>query len=506
MRHARAARLAGLLGLLGGLACDGQDSAEHDMRAAETPEARPREAQDAELADRWRETPIFRSGSRLRARIATGGGGASAFGGFFDSELHVPCGFALADDGEYRCLPEVADGRIRFLDAECTQPIYEPFDVAQGGGCSSSVGTFITDWAGPDLTCSEAYRRRVMRVGKTLAPVMAYGLGSAGCTRQTVMPCPHEVESLPAEMFMRGRFEVEPADHGITIDWLEYDDGARVIGRLRDSERETNCGPMPAVFADRCIPTDQAHVFGDIFSSEGCTGASVALDFSREPCTTSAVVIAWEMDECQDYSPKAFELGSVLSNAFVSTKGGCEKHVSTPDQWFYAVGEPLAARELPPLRSARVGTARLGVRYYATADGRPLLYDDEPFYDTELDRPCHPEPFADGTQRCVPQWKQIGDIGQAGPFADAACTQRVVPMEVSDTGCRRAPEFVRVHSALPDLRLRDLYEVDAHLSDDDMTLFYLDGKACKPFPAEAGYDYYLAGKRLELAEIKQSIE
>jgi hypothetical protein len=503
MRHARAARLTGLLSLLGGLACDGQEPVELDGRAAEAPKV----AQDPALAESWRASPIFRSGSRLRARIATGGGEAVAFGGFHDSELHVPCGFALAEDGEYRCLPEVADGRIRFLDAECTQPVYDPFGSAEGDGCTTSVGGLVTDWAGPDLTCNEAYRRRVYRVGEALEPAMAYDLGTSGCQPQSVMSCPHQVAPLPAAMFLRGQFEAEPVDHDIAIDWLEYDDGARVIGRLTDSVRQANCGPMPTLFADRCVPTDQAHVFGDIFSSEGCTGSFVALDFSREPCTSSSVVIAWEMDECEDYSLQAFQLGDALTSAFVATKAGCEKHASAPDQGFYAVGAPLSARELPPLRHALAGSARLAVRYYASADGKPLLYDDESFQDKQLDRPCHPEPFADGTQRCVPEWKQIGDVGQAGPFADADCTQRVVPLLAGTSICGgRDPEFVRVHAAVPDLRLTDVFEIGARLPADSMTLFYLDGKTCRSLSPDPFSAYHWVGKRLDLAVVKQTVE
>lgn len=500
MRHTRAARLGGLLGLLAGLGCDGSAAPETDMRTAREPRST-----DPELLERWQSAPIFHSGRRLRARSLTGGGDAATFTGFRDSELNVPCGFALADDGEYRCLPEVADGRVRYRDAQCTEPVYEPYWKPQGDECSHATGAFVTDYAGPDQACGEAFRRRVYRVGSALPAGGLYDFGDVGCEPVSVADCPYEVAPVPAEEFERGEFRAEPSDHGIGIEWLEYDDGARVIGRLRDSARDASCGPMPSLFDDRCVPSDQAHAFGDIFSNEGCTGSMVALDFSREPCTDSSVVIVWNANECSVYQPRAFELGSVLSHAFVSTTAGCESYAAPLDQPFYAIGKALTAPELPPLRHARIGRARLVVRYYASLDGQPLLFETEPFYDTKLATPCHPEPFADGTRRCVPAWKQIGDVNQRGPFVDAECTERVVPMLRSTNGCGEDPELVRVHSDEPDLSLEDVYTIGESVSAGT-ELYYHAGGKCRELTPDPSNKYHRFGKRLDLAVLREVVD
>jgi hypothetical protein len=61
------------------------------------------------------------SGSRLRAKIRDGGGGAVRFAGWFDTELGVPCSFVLARDGQLRCLP----GPLAVhSDPTCTMPVW----------------------------------------------------------------------------------------------------------------------------------------------------------------------------------------------------------------------------------------------------------------------------------------------------------------------------------------------------------------------------------------------
>ena len=88
-------------------------------------------------------------------------------------------------------------------------------------------------------------------------------------------------------------------------------------------------------------------------------------------------------------------------------------------------------------------------------------------------------------------------------YLDHNATTPLLPEVV---GCGREPEFVRLHSDLPDLRVSDLFEVGARLPIDSLTLFYRDGKACKGFSPDPSNNYHVVGKRLDLAIIKQSVE
>jgi len=76
------------------------------------------------------QSRLYKSGTRLKARVLETGDGAQQFLGWFDSELGVKCEFATAPDGKTRCLPRrhVRPEGLFYLDQDCSrEPII--FDI-----------------------------------------------------------------------------------------------------------------------------------------------------------------------------------------------------------------------------------------------------------------------------------------------------------------------------------------------------------------------------------------
>src|SRR5262245_60483032 len=60
---------------------------------------------DDETGDDGPAEPAWGSGSRMRARVLDGGGGALRQSGWHDTQLDLDCNIAPVGDGEGRCVP-----------------------------------------------------------------------------------------------------------------------------------------------------------------------------------------------------------------------------------------------------------------------------------------------------------------------------------------------------------------------------------------------------------------
>jgi hypothetical protein len=85
------------------------------------------------------EPPFYKSGTRLRARLAVPESGPPLFLGWFDTELNESCSFLRTSDGALRCVPETRgsppfgivapDGSVQppapwyYQDSACEQPL-----------------------------------------------------------------------------------------------------------------------------------------------------------------------------------------------------------------------------------------------------------------------------------------------------------------------------------------------------------------------------------------------
>jgi hypothetical protein len=76
------------------------------------------------------EAALYKSGSRIKARVSRTADGAQAFGGWYDSERGADCMFLPAADGRVRCLPSLASGG-HFADPSCTQALVYFYSCAR---------------------------------------------------------------------------------------------------------------------------------------------------------------------------------------------------------------------------------------------------------------------------------------------------------------------------------------------------------------------------------------
>ena len=92
-----------------------------------------RRESDADSGVASREMSLYKSGSRIRARVAQTQDGAQMFLGWYDTEFEEPCTLVAAQDLKLRCLPGyVSAAGTFFSDANCSEPLW---DVYNPTGC-----------------------------------------------------------------------------------------------------------------------------------------------------------------------------------------------------------------------------------------------------------------------------------------------------------------------------------------------------------------------------------
>jgi hypothetical protein len=512
--------------MIGCSACGGGtvrdfESASDDGAAAserEAHDASPAEEIDAgpDLASLWRDQPLYRSGSRLRARLVEADGDASLFAGFHDAapNVGVDCTYALAEDGAHRCLPTTWEGQVRFLDADCRRPVLLPYVGSEPHGCRRVGSSFTTASLPPEGGCSEEYRTRVFRIGAPHGDVPVFELAADGCKPAGVKQCLRQLEVMPPQHFLRAQMRLEVVDPDISIRWVDYDDTARQLDTLVDSHREVGCLADPVLAPERCVPTSTAHVFvggahgsGDMFSQQTCSGAQVAWDFAREPCVPAAIAIVWQPNACARYDLTMFELGAQVQTAYTRDELGCVALQTTSYDWFFELGPRLDPDTLPKLRRAQAGAGRLAVSYYAAASGRPVQTAGDQFYDRTLDRPCLPQRMADDTLRCVPNGETV-TIDPAGPYADSACAEALVHFDALDAATTEgacASNTLAVRNA-PQLQRPEAFYDRGARRDDLRTVFFLESEGCVAREVDPSQVYYALGPKLELDVVHERIE
>lgn len=157
---------------------------------------------------------MSRSGSRLEARFVTTPEGLHVFEGWTDRARHERCTFALAADGQVRCLP--------FTDCDRASKDYRCRWVA---GCPTRIGVF---------------------------PAQGDGFGLEILPTDFVAATPRVVS--------RG------ALHAVVLD---ADDGARAFGSFVDPTDGFACMPMELGGTIRCLPLDGPRTWGESYFFDG---------------------------------------------------------------------------------------------------------------------------------------------------------------------------------------------------------------------------------------------
>jgi hypothetical protein len=489
----------------------------------------PPPAESESAADTaFRSYPRHRNGSRLRARVLDGGQGATQFLSFHDDRLETDCELSLAEDGEYRCLPqrERAQGQIYYLDRECTQPVFRAFwdavpatDLHPRSGCAAAVGSFVRESAGPDELCNEARRERVYRVGQPRTAATIYVKDRLGCEAVGMDECLHDVAAISPAGFVRGRIRTEFEDNDLASDWVVYEDGSRAAHAMRDATRDLACTSFATADGERCLPADQAHSFGQDFVEARCSGKHVAIDSSRAPCMRARIALSWERTACATYSLTPHELGPPVPRLFVKSEQACAEREPYWFEWMYELGPRIELGTLPRLQRARAGVGRLAVQYFATASGTPLHYaaaqdatagqpsSNAAFYDHELDGSCEAERFTDGVRRCVPAYRadrRVITDWQAGPHADSACARRIVFLPSPDA-CDSRPSYVRVLDAGSG-EVEAVHAIADGLPVHPRQVYFRVAGDCNARTTDSSGTYYELGEALELATVSEHLE
>lgn len=121
------------------------------------------------------ELALYKSGSRIKARVLRTADGAQAFVGWRDTQFDVNCIFAQAADLTTRCLP-FGDAWVGayFSDSSCST--YLAHRIRSPAGCTKPAPAFATEQLN---TCPIVYR--ALRIGTATTPVTVYTNTSGTC-------------------------------------------------------------------------------------------------------------------------------------------------------------------------------------------------------------------------------------------------------------------------------------------------------------------------------------
>ncbi len=361
------------------------------------------------------------SGTRILQVVRDHGDGTSEFLRLLDSDLVEECRFQRAIDGSLRCLPisdgtPVADAAVRYLDAECAQP------VAQlAAPVASPAPTYAREVVPSADPCAAASARFYELGGSVvIAPETAiFFLDAGGVCTGTTAPV--------ADFFTLGA-ELEPGafvegtetftDSGrIQQRQVEGDDGSLVCdgGTLRDDELDHACSvQLSEDGSTRCLPIDVGP--SELFGDDLCTApVEVALlgecnqDAAYVGDSAGATCALRQQVRTVDDPVDAFRVAAEVCVA-----------IADPEQ-ARAIGSSISPFSFAALDSELepVGE-RLQRRSLVSGDFRLVLPE---WFDTELETPCAFRVAADGDDRCLPLEGATALAARVvGRFTDAACT------------------------------------------------------------------------------------
>ena len=379
-------------------------------------------------------TEDFVSGTRLKAKILDGGGGARTLLGWVDSSLAggagLPCSFFLLADGSRRCLPVGAS--IFYLDATCSTP------VAIQDGCQTEGGLAIR------LNESECDPERYVdafAIGDVVTADRLFQVQNDGTCADLGPPGDTvQVRGLLApitpEDYVGATFASEPRGARLSVDVRVAEDGSREVVRSYDNDQGYACSeyaPTPGGPLS-CVPFEGlAYLIHEVqprYEDAGCSVETAYRPRDNGWCNTPPFVIEYTAptgDQC-GYSLAIRAAGAQLDTVY----GGelCEvlPLESEPSDYFH-VGDPIPGTQFAPVTTATVGDDRVGLRVTTTPEGERLYTIDQgAFVDltggTEV--PCQAQQFSDAMMRCMPEASAMHVIGSEPEYySDAACTRRV---------------------------------------------------------------------------------
>jgi hypothetical protein len=178
----------------------------------------------------------------------------------------------------------------------------------------------------------------------------------------------------------------------------------------------------------RCEPNEIAFVSDKTWTDATCS-APAATDFSRlRPCAAPSAAIGYP-DDTNVSIHEYYELGARLPHGYSTYEGTCAVVEDDPSEVFYEQGAVIPDASLPMLDRVLDGTGRIrAVRY----EKQFPLRRANAMFDMTADEACYPQPFTDGTTRCVRTSVAYGSATD-GVYRDASCTEPLAQRYGTDT-------------------------------------------------------------------------
>jgi hypothetical protein len=183
--------------------------------------------------------PGNRSGSRLKRRRWTTPEGVEGPGAPEDTTLGVSCGWGLATDGKFRCLPGPIASLAQFADPQCTQLVY------LGRRTCLEPAAYLSVPSDP-ATCPPSFA--VRKRGAKLDLRAYYQRAADGTCATVAMPLTSSSEDLyavgeelPPGTFVAAERATVPAPGGFATVYLEAEDGSRSFYSYVDPVTGADC-------------------------------------------------------------------------------------------------------------------------------------------------------------------------------------------------------------------------------------------------------------------------
>jgi hypothetical protein len=357
-------------------------SAEHAVETTDDPAADSSDSEDSTGGTAPIEPP-YASGSRMRARLIDGGGGAVLPSGWYDTELGIDCEvFNVADAGG-RCVPGPIYGVTAYSDPACTQPAYVGF---------CELPEFAVMGRADADACAEDWAARVYRVGAAIEGEI-YVQDVDGCVAQQAYDT-YALEPVDPAMFAAYEREVVARDDELATTVWRGDDGSYAWSGAHDLGREVDCEVLASA-PDRCVPLERGAVLDDHHRDAACTTGGVASSFYPPACGPSPVV--------EDQGGALYEVGSALDpDAVFHEDEGCAPGAGAwlLDWGLFEVGALALQGAFPELGRTQVGNDRLQLTLLSTSAGDAFARHGG-FTDTSLELECYPVATSAGL-RCLP--------------------------------------------------------------------------------------------------------
>ena len=266
--------------LLAAPACDGIIGLSNpSVRTAGADDGGPDGATEAVI-------PPFSSGTRLRAMVVEAAGGATAWNGWYDTQLGAACAFTLARDGKQRCLPNENISSY-FAGPDCSTPIW----VAPPDDCAGPSPKYVQVQAYVPPLCSQGYAgsfSAVFPLDQASPPQpTSFSYGSLGAPPADCYPTTQSPgqalglgpEFVPSSFVAATTTTLVPYGDGtLAARLLVADDGATQVLAIVNASTQQDCLLLgTSSYGSRCLPSSIGGAV-QAYADPGCSVPANSVD------------------------------------------------------------------------------------------------------------------------------------------------------------------------------------------------------------------------------------